>query len=124
MDLLQAAIARMAGHCFAIKGWSITVTTAVIAVATKGGDPAFVSIGLLPVILFWGLDAYYLVLERRFRLLFKAAVTRLASDEGATFEMSPGAVNFREVVSTTARPALLFVHGALLIVVILVRVLG
>jgi hypothetical protein len=113
LDYLQAAITRMAGHGFAMKGWSITVTTAVLGVASKAGDAHLCVIGLLPVLLFWGIDTYFLVLERRFRSLFKAAAKQAAGTGAATLDMSPGTVGWRDVARILPRPALLAVHGTL-----------
>jgi hypothetical protein len=120
LDFLQAAIARMGSHSFAIKGWGITISTAILAVGTKEGDARYFAVGLLPVLLFWGLDSYFLVLERRFRALFKT----VASGNGAaTFDMSPGAIKIGDVATTMARPALLAVHGTLLMTLMAARAL-
>ena len=112
LDYLQAAIARMAGHCFSIKGWSITVTTAVLGLAAKEGAADLCLIGLLPVLLFWGLDSYFLVLERRFRKLFAAAAQSERTDR-VSFDMSPGTVGAADIIAVMKRPALLAVHGPL-----------
>lgn len=124
LDYIQAAIARMASNAFTIKGWSITVTTAVIGVASKSGDESFAMVGVLPVMLFWGLDAYYLSLERRFRQLFSLVAERIAHDEPAVFNMSPGPVGPRELASAIVRPTQLLVHGPLLLAVFGVALVG
>lgn len=114
LDFLQAAIARMGGHSFAIKGWCITVSTAILAAGTKDGNESFFAVGLLPVLLFWGLDSYFLTLERGFRSLFRAAAAAQDSRPVA-FEMSPGAATPGQVIATMARPALVAVHGTLFV---------
>src|SRR5205085_3956158 len=70
---IQAVIARMAANSFTLKGWSVTAASALLAFAagTKHQWVAFVA--LLPTVVFWALDGYYLALERRFRDLFNAA---------------------------------------------------
>lgn len=73
MEFLQAAITRMAQNSFLAKGWSITLTTALLGIAIKDGAYQFALLGLLPVLMFWILDAYYLALERSFRTLFDVA---------------------------------------------------
>jgi uncharacterized membrane protein len=124
LDYIQSAITRMAGNAFTIKGWSITVTTAVIGVASKSGDEMFAVVGVLPIMLFWGLDAYYLSLERRFRQLFALVADRIASDERTVFNMSPGPVGPRELFSAIVRPTQLFVHGPLFLAVLGVFLFG
>jgi hypothetical protein len=113
LDFLQGAINRMAGHCFAIKGWSITVTTAMVAAGAKETH-VFFAVAVLPVLLFWGLDSYFLVIERRFRRLFVDAGAAVIAGGPATFAMSPGKIRAGDVARMMARPALLAVHGTLL----------
>jgi hypothetical protein len=64
----------MASNSFAAKGWSIGLTTALIAYSLRGNNLRFAWVAVIPVALFWSLDAYYLALERGFRALFKVAV--------------------------------------------------
>ena len=72
LELLQPVISRMASNSFAVKGWSVTVTAALLGLAAKDSNPGFAIIALYPALAFWGLDAYYLRQERRFRALWDA----------------------------------------------------
>lgn len=110
LDYLQAVITRMAGNSFLAKGWSITLGTAVIGLAAKDGGPIFALIGLLPVLLFWLVDAYYLTLERGFRDLFVAAAAKYRNDEAPDFEMTPAVPTPGTVLATAFRPAVLMIH--------------
>ncbi|MDJ0716141.1 MAG: hypothetical protein QNJ54_18255 [Prochloraceae cyanobacterium] len=71
MEFVQAVIARMASNSFQIKGWSVTIVTALFALTGVTTKPIFILIALLPALSFWGLDAYYLRQERLFRKLYK-----------------------------------------------------
>ncbi len=71
LEFIQSVINRMAGNSATIKGWGITLVAALFALAAKDSDTAFVLIAYLPVLLFWGLDAYYLCKERGFRELYE-----------------------------------------------------
>ena len=71
LEFVQAVISRMAGNSFAIKGWSITIAAAVIALAAKVENYRFIYAGVFSAILFLLLDAYYLHLERRYRALWE-----------------------------------------------------
>lgn len=94
MEFIQAAITRMAQNSFLAKGWSITLTTALLGIAIRDGAYQFALLGLLPVLMFWILDAYYLALERSFRKLFDVAKGQYSStpsfDMGA--KATPGSV--------------------------------
>jgi hypothetical protein len=70
LELLQAVITRMANNSFLLKGWTVTLTAALFALAAKDANPVFTYIALFPALTFWGLDAYYLRQERLFRKLY------------------------------------------------------
>ncbi|HEX2202242.1 MAG TPA: hypothetical protein VHG91_03035 [Longimicrobium sp.] len=72
LDMILAAIARMAGNAFAAKGWSVGAATALVAFAVEVKNPLLTLAALIPVLSFWGLDAYFLWLERRYRNLYDA----------------------------------------------------
>jgi hypothetical protein len=66
LEFIQAVIARMATNQFLFKGWAITIAAALSAVAATNTRSALLVIALVSTLLFWGLDAYYLWLERGF----------------------------------------------------------
>ena len=120
LEFLQSSVARMAGNSFLAKGRSITLTTAVLGFAIKDGDPSFALIGLLPVTLFWLLDAYYLALERKFRDLYTKAVPAFVANRGVSFSISPGSIKFRFWIAMLFRPAVFLVHAPMAAVLIIV----
>ena len=128
LDYLQAVIARMAANGFTAKGWSITLTTALLGIAVKDGNNQFALVGLVPVLLFWSLDAYFLALERRFRALFGDAAARIVADAPVSPQMAVAPVRLPDMVTTAARPAVLLIHGTLaatlLIAFLLLRMEG
>jgi hypothetical protein len=119
MEFLQAAVARMASNSFLAKGWSITLTTALLALAVKEAGARFALIGLLPILLFAMVDAYYLSLERGFRDRFKEAAGRYVRGEPADFAMSP-TFTFASLVRAAFRPAVFLVHAPLLLILVIV----
>lgn len=71
LDMIQGIITRMASNSFLIKGWSISLISAILIFADSKNNPNFIFVTLLPAFSFWFLDAYYLQLERKFRELYK-----------------------------------------------------
>jgi len=74
IDLIQGIINRMANNSFLLKGWIISLV-AVIFALTKDTIVAtqlsyFNVILLLPVVVFWYLDAFFLHRERCYRKLY------------------------------------------------------
>ncbi len=70
LELIQGVINRMAGNSFTIKGWGTALIAAILAFLAKDGRPQYAWIAILPTIVFWFLDAYYLSLERAYRGLY------------------------------------------------------
>jgi len=71
LELIQDVIVRMAGNSALLKGWSITLASALIGwAASEHSHVKYVVIGFFPPIFFAVLDAYYLRQERLFRRLY------------------------------------------------------
>jgi hypothetical protein len=72
LDHLQGIIQRLAGNSFLIKGWTVTLVTAILGFALKDPDKTapLAYMAFAPIILFWGLDGYYLAIERLIRHLY------------------------------------------------------
>jgi hypothetical protein len=66
LEFIQAAIARMATNSFLFKGWAITIAAGLAAFAAVESRTALLVLALVSTVLFWGLDGYYLWLERGF----------------------------------------------------------
>jgi hypothetical protein len=79
LNNLQAVINRMAANCASSKAWCITLISAVIVFATDKQKPDAIWISIIPIILFFVLDAYYLGLERKFRHIYNNFIKKLHS---------------------------------------------
>ncbi len=73
LDHIQAVITRHNSNSFMIKGWTITICTAILAIAGTWKEPLLSLIALVPIIVFWILDSFYLANERCFVSLYNAA---------------------------------------------------
>jgi hypothetical protein len=74
IEILQAAISRMNSNSFSIKGWSVTLLSAIIAVAVSLKSIQFVYVAMVPCLLFWILDSIYLQQERKFVVIYREAI--------------------------------------------------
>ena len=80
LDYIQAAINRMATNSFLFKGWAITIAAALSAFGAVDTKSALLIIALISTMLFWGLDGYYLWLERGFVKLHTEVALKKESD--------------------------------------------
>lgn len=70
LEFIQNVITRMNTNSFQIKGWSVALVSALLAIFASTQNKYFVLAAIFPVIVLWFLDAYYLMLERKFRGLY------------------------------------------------------
>jgi predicted permease len=74
LDYLQAVITRHNTNSFMIKGWTITICTAVFTIAGTWKEPILALVALVPTTALWILDSLYLANERCFVSLYTAAI--------------------------------------------------
>jgi hypothetical protein len=88
LKMIQTVITRMAGNSFLIKGWCVTLVSAILALAAKEPNKVFISIAFYPVLMFWILDGYFLYQERLYRALYSYVAEKLETDsEGKSTEV-------------------------------------
>jgi hypothetical protein len=79
LKIIQGVISRMATNSFALRGWTVTLVAALFAFGAREADRAFIVVAWIPVLVFAGLDAYYLWRERLFRKLYADVAARPAT---------------------------------------------
>ena len=115
LDYIQAAIARMATNSFLFKGWSITIAAGLSAFGAVDTRWALLVIAVLSTAMFWGLDGYYLWLERGF-IALHIKVSAMAEDD-IDFSMVIDKRNaFRRWLKTAFRYHLMFFYGTIIVV--------
>lgn len=79
LEFIQNIITRMNTNSFQIKSLTVTIVAAFIAIYATNQKLVFIIIGIVPTIVFWFLDTYYLQLERKFRGVYNdvAGITKI-----------------------------------------------
>ena len=70
LEFIQNVITRMNTNSFQIKGWTVTIVSAILVIYASTNNCYFVLCGIFPALIFWFLDTYYLTQERKFRGLY------------------------------------------------------
>ena len=70
LEFIQGVVNRLGADSFRMKSWSMALAAALFVLLTRGGNPGFELVTLVPVLIFWGLDGYFLWQERLFRTLY------------------------------------------------------
>lgn len=72
LEFIQQTICRLADNSFRLKQWSVLLVAATLALLSQQSDSTEWAcfIPLIPVLVFWGLDGYFLWQERLYRDLY------------------------------------------------------
>lgn len=74
IDLVEAQILRMSENSKQMKTWCFALVTGVVGIYVQTNNWHFLWIGFIAIFLFAWLDAYYLLLERKFGSVYKDIV--------------------------------------------------
>lgn len=77
LTILQSVISRMATNSSSCKTWCVTLVSAIVVIIADKSKPNYVWISVIPILLFLLLDAYYLSLERQFRVVYNDFIRKL-----------------------------------------------
>lgn len=93
LEMIQNVIMRMANNSFMLKGWAVTLVAGIFALASKDADKIYFLIVYVPIVTFWGLDAYYLRQERLYRKLYDDV--RMKKEAEIDFSMNAALSRFK-----------------------------
>lgn len=124
LGILQGIITRMANNSSNCKTWCITVVSAILVVIVDKKQPSYVLIALIPVLLFFFLDTYYLALERGFRDVYNDFVQKLHNNAVTTqdlFEVKPlrDFSLYKTILKAAFSPAIAPFYGILTLTAVL-----
>ena len=71
LEMIEAIIERMGSNSFRLKGWAVTLVTVIGTLSQQGTDKRYYALVFVPLVAFWLLDAYYLQLERKYKVLYR-----------------------------------------------------
>ena len=70
LEFIQGVVNRLASASFQMKGWSVVLVSALLVLGARAGSFEAGVVSLFPILVFWGLDGYFLSRERLFRKLY------------------------------------------------------
>lgn len=120
LGMIQGVINRLSHNSFLLKGWSVVMTAALLALAAKDSKIWFVYLAYFPAIAFWGLDGYFLHQEKLFRKLYDHVCG--LKEEYIDFSMNTSNTkeNMEPWLCVTFSKTLIAFHGVILVSIILV----
>ena len=121
LELIEGVVNRLATDSFRVKGWTVFLVTALFVLLAMEDRLNVAYIALVPVLLFWGLDGYYLWQERLFRALYDRV--RVLDESEVDFSMATAGFQTgwkRSWPGSTFSITLVPFYGALIIAIVLV----
>lgn len=94
LEMIQSIIHRMANNSFLMKGWVVTLIVAVFVLADSTTNQNYFWVAFVPIIFFWFLDSYYLLLERKYIFLYNEVRKK---SEKVDFDLNIADITYRKV---------------------------
>ena len=89
LDMIQGVVNRLANNSFMLKGWSVMIVAALLALSAATQEKiALMLIAFIPLLVFWILDGYFLWQERLFREIYNQVIQK--DEKEIDFVMNPG----------------------------------
>lgn len=121
---IQEIIKRMGSNSFVVKGWFITLVTAMYTFYFHNNDIRSLFGVIVISLLFWYHDAYYLALERSYRKMYNRV--RDIDNDKIDFDLALGEDDKVSLISGAFRPILVFSYGVVILgtVIVIAYILG
>ena len=91
LDFIQNVISRMNSNSFLVKGWAITLVSALFALAAKDANINYVLISYFVIPVFWFLDGFFIATEKQYRELYNEV--RQKNETDIDFDMNASSFN-------------------------------
>lgn len=89
LDYIQNCITRMGQNSFMIKGWTVAML-AIVSSLSKELDNFWIFIILsIFCLIFWGMDAFYLRVERKFKKMYAWVVENRERTDESLYDLDP-----------------------------------
>ena len=123
LEMIQGVINRLSTNSFLLKGWSVVLVSALFALSVGDSNPAFIFLAYIPAFVFWGLDGYFLLEEKKFRALYNSVRKKDESDIDFSMDTAVVAGQAGSWAEATISKTLVPFHGVLIVAIVVVMVL-
>ncbi|HCR91286.1 MAG TPA: hypothetical protein DIW50_12685 [Prolixibacteraceae bacterium] len=123
LEFIQNVITRMNSNSFLLKGWAVTLVSALFALAANDSNLNYVLISYIAIPVFWVLDGFYISQERRYRELYNEVSAK--NENAIDYNMNASSYNSgkRTWISGILSKTLIPFYGIFIAITILVMFL-
>ncbi len=131
LQFIQNVINRLSHNSFLLKGWTVVLVSALFALSSQGAAQSFIYIALLPALVFWGLDGFFLGTEWKYRKLYD--YVRQLSEEEIDYSMDPSiaetdlnskGISFALLCRAVLSKTLIPFYGTILLAILIVMAIA
>lgn len=115
LEFIQGTINRLSTNSFLLKGWSVVLVAALFALSAKDANTKFIYLAYFPAVVFWGLDGYFLMMERVYRQHYNRVRTRQPDEIDFSMDTSDLAADSGEWMKAVFSKTLIVFHGVLVL---------
>ena len=113
----------MNDNSFKIKGWTVTVVSAILAFAIDKNKPNLIWVTFVPTILFWLLDGFFLCTDKKYRDLYDEV--KVKKDDEIDFNMKTSTFKTFDNKHNEAlfSPTFKMFYGGIVLIIFLIEVI-
>ncbi|MGQ0815889.1 MAG: hypothetical protein ACT4O1_15770 [Gemmatimonadota bacterium] len=122
LEFIQSTINRLSTNSFLLKGWSVVLVAALFALSASDASVDFIYLAYFPAIVFWGLDGYFLMMERVYRKHYDRVRAKGPQDIDFSMDTSDLTADVHEWARATFSKTLIIFHGVLVFAILVVMI--
>lgn len=123
LEFIQGVINRLSTNSFLLKGWSVVLVSALFALSAGSASEGFIFLAYIPSTVFWGLDGYFLAVERIYRKHYERVRGRDPDEIDFSMDVADLEEGLSEWASATFSKTLIPFHGSILAAILLVMLI-
>lgn len=122
LEFIQGVVNRLSNNSFLLKGWSVALVAALVALGAEL-NYGHTYLALIPAVVFWGLDGYFVWQERLYRKLYDRVRTTAESAIDFSMDTKPVAKEAKGWFSAAFWPPQFLFHGVLIFAILILMFL-
>lgn len=123
LEFIQGTINRLSTNSFLLKGWSVVLVAALFALSANNSSVDFIYLAYFPAVVFWGLDGYFLMMERVHRKHYDRVRARNPDDIDFSMDTSDLMGDLDDWSKAVFSKTLIAFHGVLIFAIAVVMYL-
>lgn len=119
LGFIQGVITRMGSNSFMIKGWCVALVAAIFALSADKVNSSFAYLALFPLVIFWGLDTFFLRQEKMYRKLYKEVADGNVNSDNFTMNASIYSKDIGCYIKVAFSKTLLPFYGTMIVMILI-----